>query len=618
MDNNDFNQDPIDYEVTSDDTVLKDMNKRVSTGAKVFVALVIVVGAGLAAFHFKQEGEKEAIEGELQAINALEDPSQVPVRLRALLADASDPYVRARIILNLGYVKDEQAVPMLVQALDEKGPVRRAAARALAAIGSPAADPAKGKLLAILPDTDEVDRSPVVWALAVLGEGQASEAILEQFAAGNLQDKEGFDPSVIVRAVGIARLSSDELLKNDEESVRVLTAHALAEAATPEAVQPLSRLIEYELARPEDAQSEEVIRAAAAGLGRTGDPGAADALFALLESKPAMRPNVFDALKKSTPAPGLIALLGQAKDDTIRGDLIRLLADTRDPRAADPLAGVLKSDNPALRYQAAIALAELGDDRAVDALLEFATGEDRDKAEEALVALRIVNRPGIADTLMAVVEAHPIRHSAILRAVGASGDQNASGFLEKALEGDDMGAAALALADLNSDSGFKKLVAKLPRPKKTDMSEPSVENETIMLDRKAAIEGVGRYGRPEVVPALMTIIEDPLDDPRLRSLAAMSLGAVGTDNDIAKAIARVESADTDEATKRYYMQALWQKPRTGLDAPLLDLVATNSEAEVRRTAAIALGYAANPANDARLVELLENPIGGREAAIAIA
>ena len=90
--------------------------------------------------------------------------------------------------------------------------------------------------------------------------------------------------------------------------MRALVAMALSEAASPQVVDPLVRLIQNS---DEDA---EAVRAAVSGLGRTGDPRAAAPLFSLMQKRPEMRQSVIDALAKSTAAPQLAVLLGQANE----------------------------------------------------------------------------------------------------------------------------------------------------------------------------------------------------------------------------------------------------------------------------------------------------------------
>jgi HEAT repeat protein len=604
------------YNFTTDDAAVRDMHRRTTTFGKIATILILGTAVALGALYFMREKKHESQLAELERINHLENASEVPAQLRALLPNVENPELRARILLNLGYLKDAESVPLMVAALDTKGIVRRDAAAALAAIGSPKADAAKGKLLAVLSSTDAIDRSNVVWALTVLGESQAADAILEQFVGGMLKDKPGFDPALVARALGIQRLSSPALLTHQNAGVRAMTANALAEAASPEVVEPLGKLLESELARDTQTRSTEVIRSATEGLGRSGDPRAAKPLFQLLESTPSMRASVIDALGKSTAAPGLIGLLTEATDPKTRAELVGLLAATKDPRAADSLAKELENADAEIQFRAAIGLADLGDARAVSALLTFAEGTDNTKADKALAALRDVTQAGITGRLMAIVKEHPGRNAAVLRALGATKDPAAASFLEAALGGDDIGAAALALADLGSDSAYKKLLSKLPRPKNADMREPEVANETIMLDRKAAVQGVGRFGRADAAAALVKIIEDPLDDPRLRSLAAAALGSVGTDNDMAAAAARVK-ASTDDDTRAFYMEAFWQRPRPALLGDLLDLVATSTSSPVRLAAAVAVGYAGDAAAEQKLTAMLDGT-SARDAAVALA
>ena len=64
------------------------------------------------------------------------------------------------------------------------------------------------------------------------------------------------------------------------------------------------------------------------------------------------------------------------------------------------------------------------------------------------------------------------------------------------------------------------------------------------------------------------------------------------------------------------MQGLWQA-KVQASGQLTDLLQPSIPAEVRRSAALALGYAADPANDQLLFDLLRNPEVKREAAFAV-
>ncbi|MCZ7686502.1 MAG: hypothetical protein M5U28_50225 [Sandaracinaceae bacterium] len=116
----------------------------------------------------------------------------------------------------------------------------------------------------------------------------------------------------------------------------------------------------------------------------------------------------------------------------------------------------------------------------------------------------------------------------------------------------------------------------------------------------------------------MTIIEDPLDDRRLRHDAGLALGAVATEDVLRQVLTKLQQPDLDEVAKRYYVAALWQRPSRALTSDLLALV-TNAETppDVKRAAALAIGYAADPAVDERVRQLLDDATTRREAAFMV-
>jgi HEAT repeat protein len=137
-------------------------------------------------------------------------------------------------------------------------------------------------------------------------------------------------------------------------------------------------------------------------------------------------------------------------------------------------------------------------------------------------------------------------------------------------------------------------------------------------NRTAAVRAIGRFGRPDASEALMTIIEDPQDDIRLRNDAGLALGAIATDEIVETVITKIQQTDLDEAARRFYLGALWQHPSPVVAARLMELL-TNpaTPPDVRHPAAIAIGYAADPSHDAQLITLLDNEQLAFDAAIAI-
>lgn len=615
-----------DVSLGNDTDTIKKINRRSSPIGKLLMLAILIgaIGTGVWAYMTSEAWDNRM--EVFDTIAAMENETERNAALRDVLEKAEFEDVKQRAIMNLGHYRDGSAVPMLISALDDTPVVRRSAAWALARIGSPGADQAKPKLLEVLPNTGNVERNQVVWTLAVLGaqEPAFQDALIERFSQGGLQELDGFDARVITNVLGISRLSEADLTGHEVEGVRVLTAHALGEAGSDAVVAPLSQMLTAELGREGREQSAEVIRAAASGLGRTGSPNAAEALFQALQRAPAMKDTVIDALKRSTAAPQIATLLGRAMDPNVREDLVDLLTASHDRRIVDTLAGLLRDGNIEIRAKAAKALATFGDRRAVPVLFEMTRLEDADEhVSDALEALRLVASPEITSQLAALLETHAYRKASILRALGATGDAGAARYIERELEGDDINAAARSLAELDHDGGFRKLLGFVARPRDVDMTASNaadrrLSNEMVLAKRRAAILAMGFFGRPEAVAPLMTVVEDQNDDYELRGMAAASIGQIGDADAIRTVIGKINQQSLDEASRRYYVQALWQRAQPELNAPLLELVAdARGDSDVRRAAALALGYAADPANDARLMELLDDEVASRHAAIAI-
>jgi HEAT repeat protein len=612
----DFSQyeDPIPDIGGSDDEIARKMNRRTSPFGRIVGTAILAGAVGLGYWAYQSNVSYEHRADVLNEAKTLTGEPQLAA-LRAAYAKSEHEDIKERILLNLGKGKDKQALELMIGALDEPGIVRRSAARALAQLGSPAADAAKPKLLAVLPLTDARDRAQVVWALAVLKEPAAIPDILTEFTSGHLQNLEdldgkgAFDPKVIVDVVGPQKLASDELLKHKDKAVRTLVAASLSESATPDAVDPLIKLL--------DDTDPEVVRAAAAGLGRAGDPRGSGPLFNLLQKNPSMRQSVLDAIAKSTSAPGIAKLLAATDSVDLKRSLVSLLRDTHDPRVGNTFAGLLGDADPDIKQTSAEALAELGDPRAIPALLELAKSEDRTVALDALDGLAMVGKPDVADALIPLLKDNPGRKAGLLKAIGKSGSTTAGATVLKEVTGDDVEAASFALGDLKYEPAYKKLLDSIKRPKDVDFSKPSVPTEEIVRNREIAIRTLGRYGKPDAIPALATIIEDGTDSVKLRAIAGAILGQLADQKTLGDIIAKAKSPALDEATRTFYVQGLWQADAQAVSGQLSDLLQPSVPPEVRRSAALAMGYAADPANDQLLLDLLKNNEVKRDAAFAI-
>jgi len=599
----------------TDDQALKKIGQRSSTSGKIITLLMVAGAVGLAWFYVQRSEKYEARMTPIEAAGKLEGDAMLGA-LRTALEQAEHEDVKERAIRNLGHFKDATAVPLITKQLETGGIVRRAAALALASIGSPAADSAKPKLMEVLPKTDAKDRPQVIWALAVLKEPNASDTIINEFTTGLLQAQPGFDPKVITEAIGIAKLSQPTNTAHKEKSVRALVAMALSEAPSPEVVEPLVRMVE------KSDEDPEVVRAAVMGLGRAGDPRAAGPLFGVMQSRPELRQSVLDALAKSTAAPQLATLLKEAKDVSAKRDLVRLLRKTFDARAADAFAGLIGDADADTREEASQGLADLGDGRAVPPLVELAKSEEDDVANDAVDSLTRLANPEAAPALLSMIsdEKYMHRKAAIMRALGATGSKEAGPLLLKELEGDDIGAAAKALGHLKYDAAYTAFVKMLPRSayKGVDFQKPGVPSEMAYRNRYEALQGLQHFGKSDakLVKELMIIIEDPLDDFRLSAEAGATLGQLADAETYTVMVQKVLDTKLQENVRVFYAQGLWRKPSPEVAVQLVPLLSGDTPGTIKIAAALAIGYAGSPTTDANLISLLDDPNARRYAAMA--
>lgn len=606
-----------DYEAfvggLSNEQALRKIRQRTTTSGKV-VAVAMVAGAlGLCGIYIYRSRAYDARMAGIEAAGQLDGAAMLRA-LRNELRESTYPDVRVRALRNLAHFRDTEALPLFIEALGSPGIVRSAAALGLATLGPDLAEPARMPLMAALAEADEQDRTQVVWALAVLREPAATEAIIEEISAGRLQRQPGFDPQTVALVLGVERLSTSRLTEQATPAVRTLVATALATLAVPEVVPPLLRMLQ------QPAQDPQVLQAAVAGLGRVGTVEAAHGVLELLEQRPALSSEILAALGRATSATGLAVLLREANGRGPHEALVELLGHTHDPRAADALASVLRDPNERIRMTAASALAELGDARAVDTLLRFATHPNRDMGQQAFDSLLTLGDPRAGKMLLGLWSAYPARRAAIIRALGASDTRAAAPILMRELYGDDVGAAARALGQLGYERAYSTLLRMSTRDPNMDFRRPSVGNELAYRKRYAALTGLGFVSTPldaAAVQTLRTVIEDERDDRRLRVAAAMTLGRRATDRVYATLLKQLTDPRVPEFTRLAYAQGSWQAPHPASVAVLLPLLQAPGSGQVRRAAALALGYAGSPGLESRLVALLEHPQARGYAALAL-
>lgn len=165
--------------------------------------------------------------------------------LRQIAADEQAPWlVRKNAIRALGERRDAQAVDLLVPLLKTRNPdLRHFAAEALGSIGRPAVKPLMQRL-------DQGDF--YIRALGRTGQPEAADALIKR-----LQQTTGRNRRNVIAALGMVGGSDavaelTEIVNNGKGYNRVAAANALADIATPEAVQALKEARATERAKPKD------------------------------------------------------------------------------------------------------------------------------------------------------------------------------------------------------------------------------------------------------------------------------------------------------------------------------------------------------------------------------
>lgn len=305
--------------------------------------------------------------------------------------------VREDAAMALGGLRDKRAVEPLITVLrDSDRAVREAAVAALTAIGEPAVEP----LGACLRDENLTVQESAAAILASIGDARVMEALVSALASADwvvrmhvakalgrigearaipalmplLQDKV---KAVREEASGaLARLGPAAIpvlvdaLTHEEWLVRLHAVESLGKTKSPEAVEPLLRLLFNDR---DSSLREDAVRA----LGDIGHERAVDFLLTALK-EPGLRPLVVEALGKigdRRAVPALVAVVDGTnrpeqsrvvagcgdqwtEEMTAQAAAARSLGQIRDPATIPVLVAALK--NTVTRAEAATALVAFG------------------------------------------------------------------------------------------------------------------------------------------------------------------------------------------------------------------------------------------------------------------
>ncbi|MBD3209855.1 hypothetical protein GF318_00555 [Candidatus Micrarchaeota archaeon] len=445
----------------------------------------------------------------------------VPGLLESL--ENQDSYLLKNSIELLGKIKDPRSIPKLIEKLDMRTPdVRSSLVSSLA----------------------EAGRAAVPALCDALGSSEPLVAAGAANALGKIKDKRAIKPLV-------------SLLGSREYHVSYTASRALSNIGQPAVPYLLDAL-----------QSRKKLARANASmvLGTIGGEDARKALAGVSENDPDgyVRNSAKNALRFCTETiPALLSSLGDS-ENKIRAAAARKLGETGvNPFVYLEIALMLEKPNPPeAREGAAMALGELGDERAVRPLV---AALDDENAEVRISALE---------------------------ALGKIGDSSAVPELMQSLEDYDWRVrqkASLALKKMKiTEEQFGRLLSMLSKGETAEK-------------RAGAAMALGELRRTRAIPALKNAMKDK--DTEVRTAAAEALAKI---RDIALLTENLGSKDFSVRS-----QAVKDLAGIGSAAvqPLLQALDSGNP-RTRAAAAKVLGEICDPAAVPKLIRLLEDPVSG--------
>jgi HEAT repeat protein len=270
-----------------------------------------------------------------------------------------------------------------------------------------------------------------------------------------------------------------EDLKNPEQSIRVKAAVKLGETGFSQAVKPLIDALKTE-------ETPSVKAACAFSLGRLRDARAFVCLCEILpDPDPSVRKAAVSALSNiaDLKTPYKIAEMLNDEDFRVRQEAFSCLSRTGSA-AIEPLIKSLSSENPIVKWNAAILLGNSHDPRSVDPLIELLNDEDNGVRQAAIESLGKLRNPLAFDPLAEILT----KGNSDTRYIVAENIDKVGGEL-----------------------ALKPLVETLNQG-----------DERLSI---SCLETLGRLKMPESIPAIYPFIFH--NNQRLREQAALSLANTG-------------------------------------------------------------------------------------------
>jgi len=430
----------------------------------------------------------------VEALGRIGDPVALPSLITMLQSDSDD--LRQASVIALGQIGDSRAVEPLIGIYEDQAwGIRRAIIEALVNIG-------KSGVTApfIIALRDENTCQVTTEALVKIGK-PAIQPLLDALA-----DPNSIEPALeaLMKMGESAEQPLINVLKRNKNGP--LAKKTVEVWGRNFRVSPLIVALRERIAVEETMNALENVRVMAV-----------EPLINILESEnQSLRLNVVSLLAKSSDERAVEPLISVLGDPDCRKIAVEALGQIGDKRAVEPLIPLLKHEDWRVRQSVVSALRQIGDSRAVEPLVPLLKDEEWEVRNSTVAALGQIGDPQAIEPLKAALVDK--NDAVCVSAVRALGQFNTPDVIEALTEvlmyslhssGARMRyAAALALGKIGSAEKVEVMLDVLAHEKDTEV-------------RKAIIIALGEIGDPRAVEPLTKIVKSsyvPLTQPALESL----------------------------------------------------------------------------------------------------
>lgn len=489
--------------------------------------------------------------------------------------------VKKFIIDIIGSTRDLKAFPLLLKTLeDEDGNIKATVVEHLGNIKKTAV--VVDALIALLKSADTWVGYHVIDALGKIGDARAVDALISALSRKDLRK------SAIIALGQIADISSIPLivpfLKNESKTVREEAVKAVAqffqkgvsEGIIIENIKNAFGDEARDILLPHlQSSKREVSTAAMLTLGLIGDKGVITPLLEMSASEELNEPFIRALVFMQKSMPGALIPYFKADDPYQRRLVCKIAGRIGNEIFFDPLVECLKDKDGHVRGNAAIALSNLNNPKAIEYIKPLILDEYENVQEEAVMSLSrlkkwlnldeiiswlsdknsavrrntalllgLLRDGGSVDALGSALKDSDTRvRKAVIDALGAISNPNALNFLLIALKDESpeiRRISAIAIGKMHTEEAAEALIhllldtsawvraAAVEAVGKTGSkkaTEPLIQllSDESGLVKIAVVEALGNFKEEKVKKILLPLLKDK--DPEIRSAAVESLAA---------------------------------------------------------------------------------------------